>query len=454
MSGFLYAIFGFVIAIAILVVVHEFGHYWVAKTLGVKVLRFSVGFGKPLWTRRYGRDKTEWVLAAVPLGGYVKMLDEHDGEVAARDRPRAFNRQALWKRCLIVLAGPFFNLMFALLVYTGLNLAGTDGLRPQVGSVTAGSLGEKGGFAPGDRFKSIDDRQVQSWDQYRLYLYERALDRATVHYTVTDAQGVERPRELDFSALSARDVGAGLVEREMGLLPALPEVKPVLEQVEPGSPAAKAGLLSGDEIIMMENRPVQQWAEVVSTISARPGETIHMTVQRGAVTHRVAVEIERAERQGKGYGRIGVAVRVPELPPEYRVRVQYGPLAAVQEGAETTWRLSMLTLKMLGKMLTLEVSTKTISGPLTIAQAAGTTVQIGFERFVLFLAVISISLGVLNLLPIPVLDGGHLLFFLYEGIRGKPMSDLAMHYSQQIGIAMLAALMVLALYNDFIRLLS
>ena len=452
--SFLYAVIGFILAISILVVVHEFGHYWVARKLGVKVLRFSVGFGKPLWMRRFGKDRTEWVIAALPFGGYVKMLDEHEGSVAAKERPRAFNRQALWKRALIVLAGPMFNLAFAVLVYSGVNLVGTDGLRPVVGKVTEGALGDRAGFKAGDVLKSIDGRTVQGWDQHRLYLYERALDRANVHYIVQDRNGQERERVLDFSGISARDVGAGSVEREIGLVPELPVLKPVLETVESGGPAARAGLQAGDVILAVNDQPVSTWQEVVTVISARPGETLHLKLQRGDVTQRIQVDVERAERQGKTIGRIGVGVRIPELPDAYRVKVQFGPFEAIQQGAEATWRMSILTLKMLWKLLMLEVSTQTISGPLTIAQYAGATVQIGFERFVMFLAVVSISLGVLNLLPIPVLDGGHLLFYTYESIRGKPLSDRALHVGQQIGFAMLMMLMALALYNDFARLLS
>jgi len=449
----LYSILGFVIAISILVVVHEFGHYWVARSLGVKVLRFSVGFGKPLLLKRFGADSTEWVVAALPLGGYVKMLDEHEGNVSARERHRAFNRQPLWKRALIVLAGPMFNLVFAVFVYSGVNYVGMDGVRPVVGKVVDGALGDRAGFKVGDVLQSIDGRTVQSWDQHRMYLYERALDRAVVHFEVEDSQGRKQVRLLDFSDMPAREVGAGSVERNMGLAPKLPELLPELETIEPGGPAARAGLRAGDTITAINGKPVRFWPEVVASISAHPGEELLIDVRRSDITHRYELLVDRAELHGKAYGRIGVGVHIPELPDSYRAKVQFGPLLAVQQGIETTWRLSVLTLKMLWKLLMLEVSTQTISGPLTIAQYAGATVQIGLERFVLFLAVVSISLGVLNLLPIPVLDGGHLLFYTYESIRGKPLSDAALQRLQQVGIAMLMALMSLALYNDFMRIL-
>jgi regulator of sigma E protease len=451
-TALLYTVVAFVIAISVLVVVHEFGHYWVAKTLGVKVLRFSVGFGRPLWSRHLGRDRTEWAIAAIPLGGYVKMLDEHEGEVPKKDLARAFNRQALWKRAAIVLAGPGFNFLFAILAYGLVNLAGVDGIRPLVGKVADGSLAQRAGFQPGDEFLAIDGRPVRSWDERRLYLYERALDRATVQFTVRDRDGVTRERALDLSPLTAAEVGAGLLEREVGLSPALPELLPVIGTVEGGGPAAAAGLAAGDRITAVDGRPVRLWAEVVAAVSSRPGESLRIAFERGGEQLERALTPQAVESGGKKIGRIGVGVRIPELPAEMRVRVRYAPLAAFGAGVETTWRMSVLTVKMLVKLVQLEVSTQTISGPLTIAQYAGASAQIGLDRFVLFLAVVSISLGVLNLLPVPVLDGGHLLFYLIEGVKGGPLSERTLYWGQQVGIALLVMLMALALYNDFMRL--
>jgi regulator of sigma E protease len=453
MISFLYTIIAFVVAISVLVVVHEFGHYWVARRMGVKVLRFSLGFGKPLWSRRFGTDQTEWVLAAIPLGGYVKMLDEHEGKVAKKDLARAFNRQSTSKRVAIVVAGPLFNFLFAILAYSILYMAGTEGLRPVVGRVTESSLAEKAGFRQGDTFIAIDNYKVQSWDQRRLYLYERALDRSTVNFTVHDLNGLTQIRVLDLSSLTAADVGAGLLERKIGLFPSLPVLKPVIGNLDERGAAGLAGLKVGDRIMAINGQPVKTWQDMVKTVSARPGVALHMRVDRQGLTQEFVVTPRSIETDGHNIGRIGVGVRIPELPEDMRVLVQYAPLPALAEGLETTWRLSALTLKMLGKMLMLEVSTKTISGPLTIAQYAGASAQIGLDRFVMFLAVVSISLGVLNLLPIPILDGGHLLIYLIEGIQGKPLSETAVHWGQQIGIALLVSLMALAFYNDFMRIL-
>ena len=454
MINFIYTLLAFVVAISVLVVVHEFGHYWVARRMGVKVLRFSLGFGKPLWTRRFGLDQTEWVIAAVPLGGYVKMLDEHEGKVANKDLARAFNRQPVIKRVAIVVAGPLFNFLFAILAYGILNMAGIEGMRPIVGKVVEGSLAQQAGFRQGDEFTAIDGYKVQSWDQRRLYLYERALDRATVIFTVRDPDGLRHERALDLSSLSAADVGAGLLERQIGLYPKLPELEPIIGSLDERGPAAKAGVQVGDRVVTIDGRAVKTWQDMVQTVSARPDKALQLRVERNGVLREFNITPQRTEIAGQHIGRIGVGVRIPDMPADMRVMVRHAPFAAFAEGVETTWRMSALTLKMLGKMLKLEVSTKTISGPLTIAQYAGASAQIGLDRFVMFLAVVSISLGVLNLLPIPVLDGGHLLIYLIEGIQRKPLSETALHWGQQIGVALLIALMALAFYNDFVRILS
>lgn len=452
MSSLLYTIPAFLIAISILVVVHEFGHFWVARTLGVKVLRFSVGFGKPLWMRRYGPDRTEWVIAAIPMGGYVKMLDEQEGDVPVRDLPRAFNRQPIWKRTLIVLAGPAFNFLFAIGAYSAMNIAGMEGIQPVVGRVAESSLAEQAGFRPGDVIRRIDGSTVQSWDERRLYLYERALDRAMVRFEVRDRDGLEQVRQLDLSSLSPSDVGAGLVDRQIGMSPRMPEIPPVIGTLEEQGPARRAGINVGDRVLAINNEEIRDWAGLVKAVSSRPDETLTLLVETGGIQRTVYVTTQVVESNGRRAGRIGAGVRIPEMPADMLVTVSYPPLQAIREGLETTWRMSVLTLKMLAKMLVLEVSTKTISGPLTIAQVAGASAQIGIASFVLFLAVVSVSLGVLNLLPIPILDGGHLLYYAIEGVTRRPVSERMLLWGQQIGIALLAALMALAFYNDLMRL--
>ena len=451
---FLYKVLIFVVAIGILVVVHEFGHYWVAKRLGVKVLRFSVGFGRPLWLRRFGKDKTEWVVAAIPLGGYVKMLDEGDGKVAKKDLRRAFNRQSIPTRSAIVLAGPLFNFLFAILVYAGLFMVGVDGLKPVVGKVDAGSAAAHAGFRAGDELVSIDDKPVVSWDQRRMYLYLRALDRAHVEVVVRDAQGVLHTRRLDLSALNPGRVSAGLIEREIGMYGYSPAVAPILDVIEAGGVAAQAGLQAGDRIARIDGVELRSWSEAVTQIAASPERSLTLTIERNDALRVIELTPQAVERNGQRIGRIGVGVLPPELPPEMRVTLRHDPLMALWEGVQVTWDMSVVTLRVLYLMVKGEVSAKAISGPITIAQYAHHSAMIGLDRFVMFLAIISIGLGVLNLLPIPVLDGGHLLYHVLEAVKGGPLSERTLYWGQMIGLSLLGALMVLAFYNDFVRILQ
>jgi regulator of sigma E protease len=450
--NFLYTVLSFVVAISILVVVHEFGHYWVAKRLGVKVLRFSVGFGRPLWLRRFGADKTEWVVAAIPLGGFVKMLDEREGRVAKKDQSRAFNRQPLAARSAIVLAGPLFNFLFAILAYALLFTIGVDGLKPVVGKVDEGSVAAHAGVRPGDELLSMDGMTVASWDQRRMHLYLRALDREPVEVTVRDVYGATQLRRLDLSSLSPGRVSAGLIEREIGMYGYTPVIAAVIGTVEANSVAAQAGLRAGDRIARIGGAEVKDWPEAVTRIAASPGEKLTLTVERDGALRTFELTPLAAERNGQRIGRIGVGVRPPELPAEMRVTLRHDPLTALWEGTRITWEMSAVTLRVLYFMVMGEVSAKAISGPITIAQVAHQSAMIGVDRFVMFLAIISIGLGVLNLLPIPVLDGGHLLYYLIEAVKGGPLSERGLYWGQMIGLSLLAALMILAFYNDFVRI--
>lgn len=453
MIDFIYYIVAFVVALGILIVVHEFGHFWVARRLGVKVLRFSVGFGKPLWVRQLGPDRMEFVIAALPLGGYVKMLDETEGDVPAAELPRAFNRQPVWKRMVIVLAGPMANFLFAILAYWAVNMAGIEGITPVVGRVLEGSIAERAGFRAGDTLLRIDDREVLTWDQHRLYLLRRALDRTPVTIDVRDPQGRQTTRVLDLSAFPVAEVNAGLVERGIGLIGYQPEPLPAIGALDAAGPAARAGLKVGDRFVEMDGRAVQTWDEVAQVIGASAGRTLRVVVDRDGVRQRVELTPEAATLpDGSRAGRIHIRPQFAELPPERRVQARLGPWRALVDGWESTWSMSWLTLEMLYKMLRLEVSTENISGPITIAQYAGHSAKIGLVPFVLFLAVISISLGVLNLLPIPVLDGGHLMYYSIEAVKGSPVSERTLVWGQQIGVALLVALMLLAFYNDLTRL--
>jgi regulator of sigma E protease len=450
MDILLYAV-SFIVAVGVLVVIHEFGHYWVARRLGIKVLRFSVGFGKPLWTRRIGKDRMELVLAAVPLGGYVKMLDETEGPVPAKERKRAFNRQPVWKRMAVVVAGPAFNFLFAILAYWMVFATGIDGLRAVVGRVIDGSLAQQAGFRAGDEILAIDGKEVLTWDHRRIYLFERALDHKPVVVEVRDPDGRLQMRRLDLSGIPVREVNAGLIERGIGLVGPLPQALPVIGTLESG-PAQRAGLQIGDRFQRIDGKAVQTWEEVVAAISANPGRSVRLEIERDGAGQNFEVVPDAVDVGGKTIGRINIRPRITELTDDLRVTLRLPLWTGLKESVSDTWAMSRLTLEMLYRMLLLEVSTETISGPLTIAQYAGVSAKIGMDHFVMFLAVISISLGVLNLLPIPVLDGGHLLYYAIEAVKGGPLSEKAMLAGQRIGIALLMGLMTLALYNDITRI--
>jgi regulator of sigma E protease len=443
----------FVVALGVLIVVHEFGHYWVARRCGIKVLRFSIGFGRPLWRRVVGVDRTEIVVAAIPLGGYVKMLDETEAPVPAAEVARAFNRQPVWKRSLVVVAGPVFNLLFAVLAYWAVYTVGIDGIRPIVGKVVPDSIAAHAGFQAGDEIVAIDGHPVQSWGQRRLYLFQRALDHDVVRVDVRDTSGQEHVRRLDLRNLPASAVDSSLLERGIGLYGYLPPILPVIGGLEDG-PAKAAGLQVGDRFVAIEDKPIHNWDDVVAAISARPGQPTRIEIERHGEERSYRVTPAPIQQGDRTVGRISVRPEIGALPPDMRVRVHYGPIAAFGESLHNTWAMTALTFEMLYRMVTLQISSKNISGPITIAQYAGQSAKVGGTQFILFLAVISISLAVLNLLPIPVLDGGHLMYCVIEAVKGRPVSERAMLVGQQVGIALLAGLMVLAFYNDLTRIFS
>ena len=451
MTDLLYYAGAFVVALGILITVHEFGHFWVARRLGVKVLRFSVGFGKPLWSRHVGKDGMELAIGAFPLGGYVKMLDEAEGEVPASEMHRAFNRQHVWKRMAIVVAGPLFNFLFAILAYWAVYMVGVDGIQPVVGKVVEGSIAQQAGFQAGDTIVSIDGKEVQSWDHRRLYVFQRALDRARMMFEVRDTRGEIKRLELDLSNFPVQQVNSSLFERGIGLIGYFPEAQPVIGAIEPG-PAMRAGMEVGDRLVEVNSQPVHSWEELVTLVSRNPGKSIHIVAEREGKRLGFDVTPDSVEQGGETIGRINIRPTFSEIPDEMRVKVRFDPLSALTEGVGNTWNMSVLTLEMLYRMLKLEVSARNISGPITIAQYAGYSAKVGIEQFVLFLAVISISLGVLNLLPIPVLDGGHLMYYIIEAVKGSPLPESVMVWGQQIGVALLVGLMVLAFYNDLTRI--
>ncbi len=451
----LYMVFAFLLAIAVLIVVHEFGHYWVAKTLGVKVLRFSVGFGKPLWKKNFGADRTEFVIAAFPVGGYVRMLDENEGDVPEAERARAFNRKPVTTRMAVAIAGPMFNLLFAVLAYWAVNMAGTPGIQPVVGKVTEPSIAYSAGFRKGDRLLRIDGQPVQTWGQYRTYLYRRAMERGTVHFTVHTPSGDTVHRSIDMSKVPVAKIDENLITHGLGLYGYYPEIPPVLGKILEG-PAKAAGLQSGDRIVKIDGHVVHDWDDLATQIHQRPNQRVDLVVSRGGQELRVAVTPKAKEIGGETVGLIGVGPHIPDLklPDELKATLRFGPGQALTTAVGQTWNMSALALEMIYRMARLEVSTRNVGGPLMIAEYAGYSARIGWVGFAQFLAFFSVSLGVLNLLPVPVLDGGHLLYNLIELVRRKPLSERAQVWGQQIGIALLVALMVLAFYNDITRILK
>lgn len=445
----------FVIALGVLIFVHELGHYLVARWCGVKVLRFSVGFGQPLLKWSVGRDRTEWVLAAFPLGGYVRMLDEREGEVAAQDLPRSFNRQSVWRRFAIVSAGPLANFLLAIVLYWGLFASGTEELRPRV-SLTQqeSSIAADAGVREGDTVLSVDGTSVRGWSDLRWSLLQAVLDKRQAEVVVRSESGTQTPLRMDFRAISVDDSGDDLIAR-IGLRPWRPAIPAVVGQVLDGSAAARAGVRSGDRIVEIDGVTVASWTDLVETVSGQAGRALPAALERNGARVELTLVPDETMVDGRSVGRIGVsAADVPGLREQIFTVVQYGPVEGLVRAVAKTWDTSVLTLKMVGRMLIGEVSWKNLSGPVTIADYAGQTAKLGLAHYLGFMALISISLGVLNLLPIPVLDGGHLLYYVIEILKGSPVSERVMQLGQQLGLVMLAMLMVFAFYNDIMRLIS
>ena len=452
MVDFLTSVLAFVFALSVLVAVHEFGHFWVARSLGVKVLRYSIGFGRRLWSWRSGPDQTEYVIAALPLGGYVKMLDEREGEVAPEEAHRAFNRQPLPKRFAIVSAGPVFNLLFAVLAYWVMFVHGVPGFKPIVGQVTPGTPAAQAGLHTHQEILAVDGTATPTWGAVFDALLPRALRGETATLEVRGTAGHEEKLKLDLSSLGA-ELKTGELAPRIGVEPYRPPIPPVVDEVVNGSAAQRAGLKAGDRILAVDGQPIERWEELVDAVRTHPGRNLALKVERAGRTLQVSVTPKRIETPEGDVGRLGAAVKVdPSLIEALRAEQQYGPLEAIGEAAAKTWDMSTLTLQMLGEMVIGRASVENISGPITIAVYAKASALAGLSQFMAFLGVVSLSLGVLNLLPIPILDGGHLMFYVVELIKGSPVSERTEAIGQKIGLAIILLLMTLAFYNDLMRL--
>lgn len=446
----LMSILAFVVAIVILVGIHEWGHFWVARRCGIKVLRFSIGFGRPLWRWRGRQDETEYVIAAIPLGGYVSMLDEREGPVAAHERHRAFNRQSIPKRAAVVIAGPLVNLLFAVIALALAGLWGETGLRPWVGQVMPDSPAMQAGMQVGDEILAVNDTPTKTWRQVLQALAVASVQGGEVVVQVRDAQG-----RSDWRLWSLPGDIAERTEllHELGLQPKQPVIPPLIGRVLAGGAAAQAGLQVGDRIVSADGVAITNWSDWVATIRARPDEMIRLVVERSGLTESLVLRPEVHHAGERVIGRIGVLPQPlsDDILAAYRVTYQLSPWQALITGVTQTRDMVVLTGQVIWRILTGAASVQHLSGPLSIADAAGQSAQQGLTSFLKFLAMISLSLGVLNLLPIPVLDGGHLVYLALEAVRGSPLPDAWLAFGQRLGLAVLGSLMVLVFYLDIQR---
>ncbi len=447
----LYMIIGTLVALGVLVTFHEFGHFWVARKCGVKVLRFSVGFGTPLlrWHDRHG---TEFVVAAIPLGGYVKMLDEREGDVPPALLGQSFNRKPVGQRIAIVAAGPIANFLLAILFFSLVAMLGSQQVRPVIGAVESGSLAASAGLMPGQEIVSIDGKPTNGWSAVNLQLVRRLGESGSLRVGVRDEGAtLERQHEISLDHwLKGADEPDPI--QSLGLRPWRPVLPPVLAEIDPKGPAAAAGMKTGDRLLALDGTAVSDWQQVVDRVRAHPKTQVQVRIERDGAQLELPVTLASKGEGQAAAGYLGAGVKGGEWPANMLREVSYGPLEAVGEGLSRTWNMSVLTLESLKKMLFGELSVKNLSGPITIAKVAGASAQSGVGDFLNFLAYLSISLGVLNLLPIPVLDGGHLLFYLIEWARGRPLSDRVQGWGVQIGISLVIGVMLLALINDLGRL--
>ena len=440
----------FLIAIGILVVAHEFGHYLAARLAGVKVLRFSVGFGKPLFSRRFGRDRTEWVLSALPFGGYVKMLDEREGEVPAAEAHRSFNRATVWRRFGIVSAGPIANFLLAIVFYWALFLHGLLAMKPMIGEPPAGTPAAQAGLAAGDEIRRVNGNETQSFQDLRLNLLRAGVAGDALVLDLANGRSVR----LDAAPMQTENLEQDIL-RPLGIVRYDPEIEPIIDKVLPDGAAARAGLRAGDRVIAANGTSMANWQDLVQSVRQHPAKPLRIEYERQGQRGELTVVPDAVDEAGERVGKIGAGPKIDESTlAMLMTEVRYGPIDALWHGAVKTWDMSLFTLEMMGRMVLGQVSWKNLSGPLTIADYAGQSAALGWTSFVGFLALVSVSLGVLNLLPIPLLDGGHLMYYVAEVFTGRPVSERTMEIGSRIGLILLLLLMSFALFNDLQRLIG
>ncbi|MBK0096953.1 sigma E protease regulator RseP [Erwinia sp. S63] len=449
MLSILWSFVAFIVALGVLITVHEFGHFWVARRCGVKVERFSIGFGKALW-RRSDRQGTEYVIALIPLGGYVKMLDERVESVPAELRHQAFNNKTVLQRASIIAAGPIANFIFAVFAYWVVFIHGVPGVRPVVGEILNGSVAAEAQITSGMELKAVDGIETPDWDAVRMALIGKIGDSSTTLTVSQFGEDATQQKQVDLREWQFEPDKQDPVVA-LGIRPRGPQIETTLAEVQSNSPASVAGLQAGDRIVKVDGQPLTQWQAFAAQVRDNPRKNMALDVERNG--ELVALTLTPEAKPGnEAEGFAGVIPRVIPLPDEYKTVRQYGPFAAIGEASVKTWQLMKLTVSMLGKLITGDVKLNNLSGPISIAQGAGLSAEYGVIYYLMFLALISVNLGIINLFPLPVLDGGHLLFLAIEKIKGGPVSERVQDFSYRIGSILLVLLMGLALFNDFSRL--
>ena len=455
MNEILLSIFAFVVSIGLLITFHEFGHFWVARLFDVKVLRFSIGFGRSIFTKVFGNDRTEFTIGIFPLGGYVKMLDDREGKIKDEEREREFNGKPVWQRFCIVLAGPIFNFIFAIIVYSIVYFVGINALKPIVGNVEPFSISAKSGFVEGQQILAVNDKTTPTWVTVHDAFISNIISENIVSIDVVDINGVKQTFDLNLSDISIDEMVEGKLLNRIGLGVVKFKLPAIIGEVQKNSPAETNGLLKNDRIVSINSNLIDSWEELVEIIKASPDKDLNVEILREETLVNIQLKPESYQLNDENIGRIGVGPAINDGFYDYYFTLeQYSLHLAILRAFQKTWEMSVLTLKVLAKMITGDASVKNLSGPITIAEYAGQQAGIGITAFLTFLAIVSISLGVLNLLPIPLLDGGHLVYYVIEFVTGRPVSDSIQITGQQIGLFLLLGLMGLALYNDFVRLLG